>query len=86
VLSVEELVDDEQFAARGAIIDAVTAPSDGTEPTRFRQVGPVLAGMPPAARPVVAGDPSRTDTDRLLQDAGLTAGHITELRDKGVVA
>jgi alpha-methylacyl-CoA racemase len=86
VLSVEELVDDEQFAARGAIVDAVTAPSDGAEPTRFRQVGPVLAGMPPAACPVVAGDPTRTDTDRLLQDAGLTPGHISELRDKGVVA
>jgi alpha-methylacyl-CoA racemase len=86
VLSVVELVGDDQFAARGAIVDAVTVPSDGTDPTHFRQVGPVLAGMPPAPRPVVAGDPTRTDTDRLLQGAGLTAGHITELRDKGVVA
>jgi alpha-methylacyl-CoA racemase len=86
VLSVEELVGDDQFAARNAIVDAVTAPSGGTDPTHFRQVGPVLAGMPPAAHPVVAGDPTRTDTERLLLGAGLTAGHITELLDKGVVA
>jgi alpha-methylacyl-CoA racemase len=86
VLSVEELVHDEQFAARGAIVEAVAPSPDGTGPTRFRQVGPVLAGMPPAGRPVVAGDPSRSDTDRLLRGAGLTDGHITELRDKGVVA
>ncbi len=86
VLSVEELVDDEQFAARGAIVDAVTAPPDGSHPTGFRQVGPVLAGMAQAAHPVVAGDPSRSDTDRLLLDAGLSRAHIDELRDKGVVA
>jgi alpha-methylacyl-CoA racemase len=85
VLTVEELVHDEQFIARGAIVDAVTGPSDGNG-TSFRQVGPVLAGMAPGARPVVAGDPSRSDTDRLLRDAGLTEGQITELRDKGVVA
>jgi alpha-methylacyl-CoA racemase len=86
VLTVEELVDDEQFTARGAIVEAVTAPADGTEATGFRQVGPVLAGMAPVVRPVVAGDPSRSDTDRLLRGAGLTEVQITELRDKGVVA
>jgi alpha-methylacyl-CoA racemase len=86
VLTVEELVDDEQFSARGAIVDAVTVPSDGSPPTRFRQVGPVLAGMRPASSPVAAGDPARSDTDRLLGAAGLTARNIIELRDKGVVA
>ena len=86
VLTVEELVDDEQFSARGAIVDAVTVPSDGSQPTRFRQVGPVLAGMRPVSGPVTAGDTDRYDTDRLLRGAGLTAGDITELRDKGVVA
>jgi alpha-methylacyl-CoA racemase len=86
VLTADELVDDEQYAARHAIVDAVTAPSDGSAPTRFRQVGPVLAGMAPPAAPVVAGDPTRTDTDHLLLDAGLSAARITELRDKGVVA
>jgi alpha-methylacyl-CoA racemase len=86
VLSVEELVDDEQFVARGAIVEAVADPSDDTGPTHFRQVGPVLAGMPGSDRPVVAGDPDRSDTDRLLRGAGLTDGDIAELRDKGVVA
>ena len=42
--------------------------------------------MAPAAGPVVAGDPARSDTDRLLAAAGLSGTRITELRDKGVVA
>jgi crotonobetainyl-CoA:carnitine CoA-transferase CaiB-like acyl-CoA transferase len=87
VLSAEELVDDDQYRARDAIVDVVTAPTDGSAPTRFRQVGPVLAGMaPPATRPVVAGDPERSDTDRLLAAAGLSGTRIIELREKGVVA
>ena len=86
VLAAEELVQDEQYAARRAIVEAVTAPADGSPPTRFRQVGPVLAGMEQPDGPVVAGDPSRSDTDRLLGEAGLSIEHITELRDKGVVA
>ncbi len=86
VLSVEELVDDEQFAARGVIVEALAPSSDGADPTPFRQVGPVLAGMPAGRHPVLAGDPKRSDTERLLRDAGLTDSHITELRDKGVVA
>jgi len=86
VLTAEELVDDEQYAARHAIVEAVAAPSDRGAPTRFRQVGPVLAGMTPPAGPVVAGDPARSDTDRLLGDAGLSAAHIAELRARGVVA
>ena len=46
----------------------------------------MLAGMAPAADPVVVADPTRSDADRLLRDAGLPASRITELRDKGVVA
>jgi alpha-methylacyl-CoA racemase len=86
VLSVTELVDDEQFTARHAIVDAVSRPTGGGEPTRFRQVGPVLAGMAASPVPVEAGDPSRSDTDRLLADAGLTPEHIARLRERGVVA
>ncbi len=86
VLSAGELVHDEQYVARHAIVDAVTAPGDGSAPTWFRQVGPVLAGMELPAGPVVAGDPARSDTDRLLREAGLSIERITELRDKGVVA
>ena len=42
VLTVAELVDDPQFAARGAFVEA-EHPTEG----RFRQVGRVLAGMEP---------------------------------------
>jgi hypothetical protein len=55
-------------------------------PARFRQVGPVLAGMEAPDGPVVAGDPLRSDADRLLAAAGLDARHIADLRERGVVA
>jgi alpha-methylacyl-CoA racemase len=86
VLSVAEVVGDEQFAARHAVVEAVTAPSATAGPTRFRQVGPVLAGMAPAVEPVVVSDPGRSDTARLLGAAGLTAARIAELEETGVVA
>ncbi len=81
VLTVAELVDDEQFAARDAIVEAESA--DGR---RFRQVGPVLAGMQPPAQPVPVRDPSASDADDLLGAAGVGAERIAELRTKGVVA
>ena len=58
VLAVAEVGDDEQFAHRGAVVEAV-------HPTRgaFRQVAPVLAGMGRPAGPVHLPDPSVTDTD-----------------------
>jgi len=89
VLSVAELVEDEQYAARRAIVDAV---ADGGErpgsphQARFRQVGPVMAGMVVPEEPVMTPDPLRTDTDELLAGAGLSAGYIAGLRTKGVVA
>jgi alpha-methylacyl-CoA racemase len=88
VLSVAELVDDEQYAARHAFVEAVADPrsADGTVPDHFRQVGPVLAGMTAPDGPVPAGDPLRSDTDRLLAAAGLDAREIGVLREKGVVA
>ena len=86
VLTVAELVDDEQYAARGAIIDAVTERSAGVPARRFRQVGPVMAGMLAPTGPVIVEDPPRSDTDRLLTAAGLTPQRIDELRERGVVA
>ncbi len=86
VLSVAELVGDDQLAARHAIVEAVTQPADGTVPTRFRQVGPVLAGMTAPEGTIDVGDLTRSDTDRLLADAGLTPEHIAGLRTRGVVA
>lgn len=87
VLSVAELVDDEQYRARGSFVE-VTRPTPGpaTGPARFRQVAAVLAGMEGRDRPVVAGDPDRSDTEALLTAAGVGPGRIAELREKGVVA
>ncbi|HEY7917125.1 MAG TPA: CaiB/BaiF CoA-transferase family protein [Acidimicrobiales bacterium] len=89
VLSAAELADDEQYAARHAIVDAIADAGErpgSPPPARFRQVGPVMAGMTPPEGPVVVPDPRRTDTDELLAGAGLTAAHIAGLRTKGVVA
>ena len=88
VLTVAELVEDEQYVARRVVVEATLdgdARADGA-PASFRQVGPVLAGMPGAGQPVVAGDSSRSDTDELLAAAGVAAERIMELRTKGVVA
>ena len=88
VLTVEELVDDEQFAARGAIVEATygEGPRPEGAPAAFRQVGPVLAGMPGAGAPALARDAGRSDTDTLLAAAGLTEERIAALREKGAVA
>ena len=88
VLTVDELVDDEQYRARGAVVEASLPDGygGGAAPREFRQVGPVLAGMPAAGAPTVAGDPSRSDTADLLRAAGVPAARITELVTKGVVA
>jgi len=88
VLTVAELIDDDQFGARRAIVDAVVpggARADGA-PASFRQVGPVLAGMAGVGDKVTAGDPAQSDTDDLLAAAGVPAERIAELRTKGVVA
>jgi len=87
VLTASELVDDEQYRARGAIVDAhLPGGGGGVGPAPFRQVGPVLAGMPGVGQPVTAGDASWSDTDELLAAAGIPAERIAELRMKGVVA
>ena len=82
VLSVPELVDDAQFAARGAFVEA-KHPDHGT----FRQVGPTFAGTTAApAGPYEVRDATVTDTDELLRAAGFTADECAKLRDAGVVA
>ncbi|MGP0108743.1 MAG: hypothetical protein ACLPR9_07750, partial [Acidimicrobiales bacterium] len=55
-------------------------------PTRFRLVGPVLAGMVGVGAPVQIGDPAHSDTDELLASAGVRPERLAELRTKGVVA
>jgi alpha-methylacyl-CoA racemase len=81
VLSVPELIDDEQYAARGAFVDA-EHPDHGT----FRQVGPVLAGMARQDGAYAVRDASITDTDELLAAAGLSAAECAQLHEAGVVA
>lgn len=81
VLSIGELVDDEQFLARGAFATA-KHPAHGT----FRQTGAVLAGMVAQEDPYLVRESGVTDTDELLAGAGLDPARITELRESGVVA
>jgi alpha-methylacyl-CoA racemase len=80
VLTVPELVEDEQFRARGAVVEA-EHPVEGS----FRQVAAVLAGQDREAPPRVP-DWSATDTDDLLAEAGLSPADITRLRDEEVIA
>ena len=81
VLSVPELIADEQYAARGAFVSA-EHPHHGT----FRQVGPVLAGMTPADGPYAVREADVTDTDELLREAGLSPDECARLHKAGVVA
>jgi crotonobetainyl-CoA:carnitine CoA-transferase CaiB-like acyl-CoA transferase len=95
VQTVADLVDDEQYRSRRAIVDVVmdaedsAAPLDGSDaggPKRFRQVGPVLAGMVRPEGPVAVRDPATSDAGALLEAAGIPPERIAELRAKGVVA
>ena len=81
VQPVSEIADDPQFAARGAVVTAKDA--DGRP---FRQVGAVLAGMAPVPAPVLVRDAAVTDTDELLEAAGVDPERIVDLRRQGVVA
>jgi alpha-methylacyl-CoA racemase len=78
VLTVPEVVADEQFAGRGAFTTA-RHPEHG----EFRQVGAVLAGsMPVTGRPPgEAGD----DVEAVLGAAGFAGTEIAELRAAGVL-
>ncbi len=81
VYSIDELVEDAQFRARGMFAEA-EHPSVG----RFRQVAPPLAGMPRPAGPIRVPDGSRTDTDALLAAAGVAPEELARMRSAGVVA
>jgi alpha-methylacyl-CoA racemase len=81
VLSVAEVVGDEQFAARGALVDA-QHPEHGD----FRQVGPVLAGSARTGAPNPVRDADATDVDDVLRELGLSADECEQLRQAGVVA
>lgn len=80
VYTIDELVEDPQFQARGIFSEAVH-PEHGT----FRQVAPAFAGMDKPTKPVPVPDWSKTNTDELLAEAGLPAAEIQKMRDKGII-
>jgi alpha-methylacyl-CoA racemase len=81
VLTIPEMVDDEQFVARCDYVAAHDAAAGD-----FRQVGPVFAGMERPTAPYAAKDLTVTDTDALLRAAGMDDGALRELHDAGVIA
>ena len=81
VLTIAEAAGDEQFAARGAIVDA-THPTEGA----FRQVGPVLAGQPGQGQAVDVPDWSQTSTVEILTAAGYSSAELESLLAEGVIA
>ncbi len=81
VNSVAEAVNDEQYLARGAVIEA-EHPAAG----RLRQVGPVWAGASQTAEPCRLPDPASTDTTSLLAEAGYDSEAAAALTAAGVVA
>ena len=80
ILAVEEVAADGAFAARGAFAEARRP---GGAP--FRQLAPVLAGMPRPPGPVEVPGPG-TDTEALLAAAGYPPARVGELLAAGVVA
>jgi alpha-methylacyl-CoA racemase len=81
VLTVPEIVEDEQFEARADFVPAHDATAGD-----FRQVGPVFAGMEQPTEPYEARDMTTTDTDTLLRAAGLTHDELAKLREAGAIA
>lgn len=81
VNDITEVVEDPQFLARGAIVEA-KHPTHGS----FRQLGPVLAGSGPRPPVFEAPDATVTDTDAVLAEAGFTTDEIAALRAEGAVA
>ncbi len=81
VNTVAEAVDDEQYIARGLVVEAEHA-TEG----RFRQTGPVWAGTTRADGAYPVRDSSVTDTADLLAAAGYADTEISELITKGAIA
>jgi alpha-methylacyl-CoA racemase len=81
VLEPSEVESDPQYTYRRAIVEA-EHPTTGT----FRQVGPVLAGMPRLSEPVAVPDTKVTQTRELLESAGMSAMRVAELTSRGVLA
>ena len=81
VNSVAEAVDDEQYTARGVVVDAVSD-TDG----EFRQSAPVWAGTVAPDGPYRVRDGHVTDTAELLTALGMTPAQVDELVSTGAIA
>ena len=81
VNSVAEAVADEQYVARGVVVDAV---SDTDGP--FRQSAPVWAGTVAPEGPYRVRDGQVTDTAELLASVGLATDRVAELIQTGAIA
>lgn len=81
VNSVAEAVADEQYVARGVVVDAVSD-TDG----EFRQSAPVWAGTVAADGPYRVRDGHVTDTAELLTSLGMTPAQVDELVSTGAIA
>jgi len=81
VMTVPEIVVDEQFAARGDFV-----PAHDRAAGDFQQVGPVFAGMERPSTPYEARDLTTTDTDALLRAAGMSDDELAKLHEAGVIA
>ena len=79
VLDIPELVDDEQYDARGVFVE-VTHPTEGN----FRQVGAMLAGQV-AATDMPIADMSQTHSAEVFAEAGVSSEDLATLIDTGVV-
>ncbi len=81
VNTVAEAIDDEQYAARGLVVEA-----DHVSEGRFRQTGPVWAGTTKADGAYRLRDAAVTDTAELLAGAGYDDTSISELIAQGAIA
>jgi alpha-methylacyl-CoA racemase len=85
VMTVAELVDDEQYAARGMFVSA-HHPTEGD----FRLTAPAFAGQRAPrdadAAPVDVPDWTETQTTELLASAGLAESDIIRLAEEGAIA
>ncbi|MDE0066364.1 MAG: CaiB/BaiF CoA-transferase family protein [Acidimicrobiaceae bacterium] len=81
VNTVAEAVEDEQYSARGLIVEADHVTEGG-----FAQTGPVWAGTNQVDGPYQVRDSGATDTADLLEAAGYADTRISELITKGAIA
>ncbi|NQZ97985.1 MAG: CoA transferase [Myxococcales bacterium] len=80
VYSIQELVEDPQFVARGIFCEA-EHPVHG----KFRQLAPAFAGMDRPDGPIPVPDWTVTHTSELLAEVGLSAEEIDRMREEGII-